>query len=184
MSEFSFGDYGLGDVDTDRGEAVLKQFYDAMQSLYGASFTLSFDELLAKYRSNVLGIGLAANVANMDTNATGTAMFNLASQGNGKIPASWNGIVAALSNQATSISWVDAVVQTAKDSAADIGVGLQQTGQTLIDAGKITLQTANYAKYLIYVLPLVALWWFGRNKDSLSEAVAKRAIRSIEGSGE
>src|ERR1035437_8916639 len=93
MSEFDFGfgGYGMGDVDTDRGTAILTQFNTAMVNLYGSLYPLSVNDLIAKYPSGIIeGIGLAANSAGMSTGDTAAAMVTLARAGGGLIPASWN----------------------------------------------------------------------------------------------
>lgn len=106
--------YGMGESDADdiaRGQAIMAQFYTSYTSAYGQP-AFSLNEFLAKYATpangNLLSLGLSAIAAGMTDAQTQTAMDSLVGQGGGKLPADWNPFVAALSNQATQVSWIDA----------------------------------------------------------------------------
>lgn len=181
MSEFHFGNYGgLGDVDVDRGMVILGQFQDAMKSLY-PDYEMTLDDLISKYEKNILGLGLAANVAGMSDSDTQVAMVKLARAGNGKIPATWNGLVSALSDKATTISWTDAIVHTVEDSASDIATGAEKVRTTIINTANTALDVASVARYLMW--PALALFAYSmwKNRDDLSTKMYRGATQAAGG---
>lgn len=122
--------YGMGESDADdiaRGQAIMSQFYTSYTSAYGQP-SFSLDEFLAKYATpgngNLLSLGLAATAAGMSDAQTQTAMDALVGQGGGKLPANWNPFVAALSNQATNVSWIDAAMFAASQLPSQVESGV------------------------------------------------------------
>lgn len=180
MSEFDlgFGHYGaLGDADTDAGTQVLQQFQNAMQNLYGSSYTLSFDDLKNKYDSSLLdGLGIVVN-SGMSLSDTNTAMKTLASVGAGAIPSSSNGFFQALQGQAANVSSWSVLSQAAGATLDTVTNGFVDVGSAITSTGGVALQTLSYAKYLIYAVPFVLIWVGYKNRDDLGKAASASAIK-------
>lgn len=179
----------LSDPDTARGFTIISQFYDHASRYSGWKLNGPID-ILNFYMTTWKGpidpnaflasIGAAASTTGMSDSSTDSAMTALAVSGQGKIPANPNGFFNALSNVATTPTWTDAayaVVQTVEQ----VGVGLNKVGETLVDTGQIALQTINFSKYLIYLLPLAAAWWVVTNRNQLSKAAVDVVEAKIRG---
>jgi len=168
MSEFDFGFGNLGDVDTERGQAILAQFHDAMNYYYGSKYPLSFNELIGRYKPGIIeGIGLAANAAGLSTSSTETAMERLALAGNGRIPATWNGYIGALTSQAMPSAWQD-VLESALNQGSEY---FHEVADPAIDATQSLLTVAKLAPLLIYGTVALVAWSMWKNRDNAAEIV-------------
>lgn len=151
--------------DKEFGLKIIKQYYDYMKSYYPFKFLISFDELIKILESRVggkaliSGLGLAANLTEMDTGDTSDAMKDLAKISNGKIPETNGAFYQALSGEATSFKFVDAVVFTTKGTAEELLEGSQAIGSSLILTGKI-------GTYLLPVICVVMAFVYLQKKSS------------------
>lgn len=86
------------------------------------------------------------------------AMYALADKGQGKLPTSIGMFVSYLSNQASEVSFMDALSYTAQASAVQVAQGVQEVGKEIIDTGKsvikyknlILLALASFGAYIVY----------------------------------
>jgi hypothetical protein len=183
MSEFDFGFgccEGMGDVDTDRGTAILTQFNNAMVNLYGTQYPLSVSDLIAKYPAGIIeGIGLAANSANLSTSDTGTAMVTLAKQGGGLIPASWNDYIGALQSQAAPSGWMNAT-ETALNAVQPIVQPILQAGQSALSTVNAIGNLSALAPLFLYGFAGLIVYSLWKDRDTLARDVG-RSARSAAG---
>lgn len=189
FSEFQFGNYGMGDADSDKGYLVLSQYQNAMKSVYGENYVLTLDDLISRYGSYAVAtIGLAANVGGtswfssdpvpMSDSQTNTAMKELARRGNSLIPDSVNGFTSALSATATDPSLWGAIVYTTYSTAGDIIQGAQDTGDTILDTVGVIKSTVDFWKWSIFLIPVAVGYAVWRNKDVLADAATGGTIKA------
>lgn len=141
-------------TDVQLGESVVKKFYSWNKTFYPQVFKLSYEEFLQALNSNpkknqILfdGIGGGVREADISNSRIDTAMRKFALDSKGKIPAKPMDFFNYLSNEATKVNFVDAVVYTVKESVGDIASGAESLGNSLIFTGKI----------LNFLLPAIVL---------------------------
>lgn len=177
---------GFGDADTDRGLVILGQFNDAMTSLYSPGYSLSIDELVAKYPAGIIeGLGLAANSANMSNSDTNSAMWALARNSHGLLPKTWNGYFGALTNKAMPSEWMSAAA-TALDTVNETVV--QPVWSTTTQVAQSTGQTIQALATVTQLLPLMIYGFVGlaaysmwKNRETLAKDAGEATIGAIKG---
>lgn len=183
--DFGYGDFGdavsaakapiaatslnLNDSDTALGWQIVNQFY-TYASMYPNFKLTSPIDILNYYMVSTPGpfdpnaflqsIGMSASLTGLGSSDTDTAMQAMASAGAGQIPTNWSAWGNYLQNQASGISGWSEAYYVITQSVADIGTGLQQTGDVLISAGNKVLQTASIWSNLIYILPAVGIYYY------------------------
>lgn len=129
--------------DIELGERVLKAFYNYSRSAFPFASIYSYDELKKILTSRkggqgfIEGLGMSVRFADLSDSKINSSMKALANASGGKIPGKNSDFYNFMINESTQVSFVDAFVYTAKESAKDIGSGVQSIGETLIDTGKI-----------------------------------------------
>ena len=147
----------MSDVQTqiEKGREALTYFHNQASTF--SNYELSFPELLdlvggGEKKNGIFleGFGFAIEQVGeggfFSGNKTKIAMENLATAGQGRIPAQTS-FFKALSNEAQNINWIDAAPSVAIGVAADVVQGVAEGGKSVIT----TLKSLNV------VLPLVAV---------------------------
>ena len=125
----------------DFGLKLLRAFHD--YSKHYPVYKISFEQLVSflekrPNQKNFVSI-LGGAVLNSGTNQGDSiiAMQSLGFNSKGRIPSSNGNFISAIVEKATSFSYVDAVVYTAKETVSQVADGVASVGNTLIDTGKI-----------------------------------------------
>ena len=84
-----------------------------------------------------MGLGLGINLGEVPEYRVKSAMISLARNSGGKIPLSNNDFRDYLINEATKVSFTDAVTFTVVESTKQIAQGAQAIGESVILTGKL-----------------------------------------------
>lgn len=129
--------------DYEVGLNALKYFYNEQKKRYPKTSLGSIDELVKVLESRkggknfLLGLGLGINFGEIPEYRVKTAMETLAINSGGKIPLNNNDFRDYLTNEATKISYVDAISSTIVETTKDITKGVAEVGETVITTGKV-----------------------------------------------
>lgn len=145
--------------DYEVGLNALKYFYNEQRSRFPKLALKSLDELVKVLESRkggknfLLGLGLGINLGEIPEYRVRTAMETLAINSGGKIPLNNNDFRNYLINEATKVSYVDAVTYTVIESTKDITKGVAEVGETVLTTGKVISFIMPFLPFIIlYVL--------------------------------
>ncbi len=136
-----------GNADADVGRKALMSFHNYAISKYKQNYNRSFEQLLDELASNRViggpylteGLGLAINSNEMSDSKVRAAMEFLADKGQGRLPATSTAWFKALTDQSTSVSFLESIPYVAVESAKDVVKGTAEIGKAVIDTGKSLL---------------------------------------------
>lgn len=141
------------DPDYLAGREALRYFHNA--SLKYPAYTLTFEQLLDSYPYAVPdGLGFAINSTEMSASRVKSAMEDAAKIAQGRLPA-FSSLFNALNgrSEANDFSYLDALTETAKGTAADLATGAQTVGQEVLSVAsnwKWILPLAGLAIVYVY----------------------------------
>lgn len=151
--------------DIGKGKEALGYFHN--QALKYPDYDLSFEELINKVgggpkKSPIFleGLGFAVNqIGNqyLAPSKLRASMEELADKGAGKIPANSSAFFSAISGQAQSISWIDAIPVIAADTAV-------AAVNELAGVGSGILNSVRAVSFILPVLVVGALVYFVSEK--------------------
>lgn len=142
------------DIQIQKGREAIVYFHN--ESLAYPSYNLTLDALIhqvSKGKDSIFleGFGFAVEQLNTDGffsgNVVKNAMEKFAQRAQGRVPDNMSAFFNALSNEATSVNWVDATGYVAKDVAVQVGEGLVEVGETVTTT----------LKGLSFVLPFLVI---------------------------
>ena len=134
------------------GKQALQYFFEASRS-YAAFTFKSFADFYAVYgkKADIYaeGIGLAIRVNDMSDSKIKAAMYSLAKQTQGRVPADHQAYVKSLGSQAGQINYIDLTLTVAKEVGGKVVDGAVSVGDNVIATAKI----------LNYVWPAAVLFF-------------------------
>lgn len=151
-------------TDAEIGRKAMLIFHQYWRA-YPAASKYSFDQMMALLKKRPLGgealldgLGFGIRETGMSDSKVTWAMRNLASASQGRLPARNQDFFTYLSNEAVKVSFVDAAIYTAVESAKDIGSGVEEIGNSVLTAGKIL-------NFLLPVIILGAIYFYLDDKS-------------------
>lgn len=131
------------------GNDCLKYYHNEMIYNFPQSYKWTFNQLVdfinSKNRSTIAQIGSAIESIDMSEKAAGQAMEKLSLAGKGQIAYNSSSFLQALNDEYSKLDLVDALGDTAIETAKDLAKGAQRVGDVVIDTGKNILDVSTWA---------------------------------------
>lgn len=140
--------------DVQRGKEALLFFHNEALK-FPDNYRLTFEELcqLLQDQSHgafLDGFGFGINSAGFGSDRVQNAMADLADQGEGRVPSSWNSFFNAIQKEGQKFSFSDAANATLSGTARDIAGGLEEVGKVSLSTLSNLGDVVKYVPYLLF----------------------------------